>query len=100
MPFARRITYRDVWDRCLAASIGDLRIGDVRVSGVDRIIRQIRERRGPERARHSKIVLSGIFGMAVRHDALDANPVRAEPIPEEEAAAGCRADRGEPRRSS
>jgi hypothetical protein len=46
------------------------------VSGMDRVIREIRERRGPERARHSKIVLSGIFGMAVRHDALDANPVR------------------------
>ncbi|MGB7798279.1 MAG: site-specific integrase [Pseudonocardiaceae bacterium] len=71
-----KITYRDVWDRCLAASIGELRIGDVRVSGVDRVIREIRERRGPERARHSKIVLSGLFGLAVRHDALDANPVR------------------------
>jgi integrase len=71
-----KITYRDVWDRCLSASIGELRIGDVRVSGVDRVIREIRERRGPESARHSKIVLSGIFGLAVRHDALDANPVR------------------------
>jgi integrase len=71
-----KITYRDVWDRCLATSIGELRIGDVRVSGVDRVVREIRERRGPESARHSKIVLSGIFGMAVRHDALDANPVR------------------------
>ena len=58
-----KITYRDVWDRCLAASIGELRIGDVRVSGVDRVIREIRERRGPERARHSKIVLSGLFGL-------------------------------------
>lgn len=71
-----KIAYRDVWDRCLATSIGELRIGDVRVSGVDRVVREIRERRGPESARHSKIVLSGIFGMAVRHDALDANPVR------------------------
>jgi integrase len=71
-----KLTYRDVWDCCLAASIGELRIGDIRVSGMDRVIREIRERRGPERARHSKIVLSGIFGMAVRHDALDANPVR------------------------
>lgn len=71
-----KLTYRDTWRRCLAGPIGELRIGDVRVSGVDRVIREIRERRGPERARHSKIVLSGIFGMAVRHDALDANPVR------------------------
>jgi hypothetical protein len=41
-----KITYRDVWDQCLAASIGELRIEDVRVSGVDRVIREIRERRG------------------------------------------------------
>lgn len=46
------------------------------MSGVDRVIREIRERRGPESARHSKIVLAGIFGMVVRHDALDTNPVR------------------------
>ena len=46
------------------------------MSGVARVIREIRERRGPERARHSKIVLSGLFGLAVRHDALDANQVR------------------------
>ena len=39
----RKITYRDVWNRCLAASIGELRIGDVRVSTVDRVIREIRE---------------------------------------------------------
>lgn len=71
-----KITYRDVWTRCLLASVGELRIGDVRVSGVDRVVREIRERRGPESARHSKIVLSGIFSLAVRHDALDANPVR------------------------
>src|SRR3712207_2429088 len=74
-----KLTYRDTWHRCLAGPIGELRIDDVRVPSVDRVIREIREireRRGPERARHSKIVLSGIFGMAVRHDALAANPVR------------------------
>lgn len=43
---------------------------------MDRVIRVIRERRGPECARHSKIVMSGMFGLAVRHDVLDANPVR------------------------
>jgi integrase len=71
-----KITYRDVWERCLSASVGELRIGDVQVSGVDRVVREIRERRGVESARHAKIVLSGMFGLAVRHDAIDANPVR------------------------
>jgi hypothetical protein len=32
-----------------------------------------RERRGAESARHAKIVLSGMFGLAVRHDAFDAS---------------------------
>jgi hypothetical protein len=74
-----KITHRDVLERCLAALIGELRIEDVRVSGLHRVIREIRERRGQESARHSMIVLSGSFGMAVRHDALDANPVRERP---------------------
>jgi len=59
-----KITYRDVWERCLSASVGELRIGDVRVSGVDRVVREIRERRGAESARHAKIVLSGMFCLA------------------------------------
>ena len=89
-----KITYWDVWDRCLAASIGELRIGDIRVSGVDRVIREIRERRGAESAQHSKIVLSGIFGMTVRHDCARRQPgARAEPVPEEKAATCYRADR-------
>jgi integrase len=71
-----KITYRDVWERCLSSSVGELRIGDVRVSAVDRAVREIRERRGAESARHAKIVLSGMFGLAVRHDAIEANPVR------------------------
>ncbi|MEJ7703906.1 MAG: hypothetical protein WKF47_09635 [Geodermatophilaceae bacterium] len=57
--------------------MGEWRVGDVRVSGVDRVIREVRERRGQESARQAKSVLSGIFALAVRHDALDANPVRS-----------------------
>jgi integrase len=71
-----KITYRDTWERYLRSAIGELRIGDVRVSRVDKTVREIRERVGNGAAQHAKVVLSGIFGLAVRHDAADANPVR------------------------
>jgi integrase len=41
-----------------------------------RVIREIRQRRGSASAHHAKVVLSGVLGLAVRHDAIDANPVR------------------------
>ena len=53
-----------------------LRLRDARVSRVDAVIRQLRERSGPGTAKHAKVVLSGVLGLAVRHDALDSNPVR------------------------
>lgn len=71
-----KVTYHDTWDRCLRAAIGELRIGDIRVSRVDKTIREIRDRIGNGTAQHAKVVLSGIFGLAVRHDAIEANPVR------------------------
>ena len=71
-----KITYRENWERHLRAAVGQLRLRDLRVSSVDRVIRELRERSGNGTAIHSKVVLSGILGLAVRHDALDANPVR------------------------
>jgi integrase len=69
-------TYRDVWLRHLEPAVGALRLLDARVSRVDAVIRQLRERSGPGTAKHAKVVLSGVLGLAVRHDALQANPVR------------------------
>lgn len=71
-----KLTYRDVWDRHLMSAVGELRVRDLRVSRVDRVIRDLREHSGPATAKHGKVVLSGICGLAVRHDALDGNPVR------------------------
>jgi integrase len=71
-----KITYREVWDHCLRTAVGELRIRDMRVSRADRIIREIRARNGPGRATHAKVILAGIFGLAVRHDAIGINPVR------------------------
>lgn len=71
-----KITYRDVWDRHLLSAVGELRVRDMRVSRVDRVIRDLRAHSGPGTAKHAKVILSGICGLAVRHDALESNPVR------------------------
>ena len=71
-----KVTYRDVWRRHLQPAVGALRVRDARVSRIDAVIRQLRERSGPGTAKHAKVVLSGVLGLAVRHDALAANPVR------------------------
>jgi integrase len=71
-----KITYRDAWRRLVEPAVGELRLSDLRVSTVDRVIREIRQRRGSASAHHAKVVLSGVLGLAVRHDAIDANPVR------------------------
>ncbi len=71
-----KVTYRDVWNRCLRPAVGALRLRDMRVSRVDRVIRDLREHHGPGTATQAKVILSGLLGLAVRMDALEANPVR------------------------
>jgi len=56
--------------------MGALRVRDARVSRVDAVIRELRQRSGEGTAKHAKVILSGVLGLAVRHDALAANPVR------------------------
>ncbi|GAB3566030.1 hypothetical protein GCM10027445_12180 [Amycolatopsis endophytica] len=68
--------YRDTWNRYLRDAVGQLRVNDVRVSTINRIITTVRDRHGRGAASHTKVVLSGIFALVVRHDALDKNPVR------------------------
>jgi integrase len=57
-------------------STSSLRICDVRVSTVNRVITRTRDDIGRGAASHVKVVLSGIFALAVRHDAIERNPVR------------------------
>jgi integrase len=70
-------TYTEIWTKLLAPAAASLRVRDFRkVSTADRIIRAIRDSNGVGRARHARIVLSGMCSLAVRLDALDDNPVR------------------------
>lgn len=57
-------------------ALGALRVGEVKVSMCDNALRTIRERNGYSVAKSSRAVMSGVFGLAVRQDALPANPVR------------------------
>jgi len=41
-----KLTYRDAWSRVLEPAVGELRLGDIRVSTVDHTIREIQQRRG------------------------------------------------------
>jgi integrase len=68
--------YRDRLDNQILPAMGGLRLREVTVSRVDRFIKQVRERRGIAIAKATRSVLSGMLALAVRHDAMPANPVR------------------------
>ncbi|HVV09226.1 site-specific integrase [Amycolatopsis sp.] len=68
--------YRRTWDRYLEKSIGELRVHQVQVSTINRVVSTVRDNHGRGAAAHTKVVLSGVCGLAVRHDARDDNPVR------------------------
>jgi integrase len=73
--------YRDRLDRQVIPAIGSLRLGEVSVSRVDALLKVTRERHGVGVAKLTRTVLSGVLGLAARHDALSSNPVRdAAPI--------------------
>ncbi|MFD7657891.1 tyrosine recombinase XerC [Actinosynnema sp. NPDC059797] len=69
-------TYRETWTRDLVQAVGELTVREVTVATAERVLRAIRDRAGLGSARHAKVVLTGIMGLAVRYGALDTNPVR------------------------
>jgi integrase len=68
--------YRDRLDKQVLPAMGAMRIQEITVSRVDRLIKTTKEHHGPGTAKLVRSVVSGIFGLAARHDALDRNPVR------------------------
>lgn len=70
---------REIYERAAARivqSLGGLLLREVDVPTCDRMIKTVRTHHGPSAARTVKGVLSLILGMAVRHGAMPANPVR------------------------
>ncbi len=68
--------YRDRLDNQILPAIGALRLREVTVSRVDLLLKRVRDTRGVAIAKATRSVLSGMFGLATRHDAMPANPVR------------------------
>jgi integrase len=67
--------YARALDRVLKA-LGGLLMREVDVPVCDRFVKAVRKNHGPSAAKTAKSVLSLLLGMAVRHGALAANPVR------------------------
>lgn len=69
-------TYRDRLNNQVIPAIGALRLREVTVSRVDGLVKMTRDKHGVGVAKLTRTVLSGVLGLAARHDALDGNPVR------------------------
>jgi len=57
-------------------TLGGLRVGEVTTPTLDRVLAQIRREISPATAKICRTVVSGVMGLAVRHGAVQVNPVR------------------------
>lgn len=77
-----RRRYRETLDLHILPSVGSLRIRECTVSALDRFLKALRASSGDGAAKVAKSVLSGVLALAVRHGALDSNPLRdVAPVP-------------------
>ncbi|MEV6225111.1 tyrosine-type recombinase/integrase [Nocardia fluminea] len=60
----------------IKSSLGGLRVWEASTSRLDAHIKRIALDGHREKARRQRVILSEMMGMAVRHDAIDRNPVR------------------------
>jgi integrase len=68
--------YRHGLDRHVLPGIGDLRLGELTPARLDHFLHQKRRERGYSTAKLCRAIASGVCGLAVRREALRANPVR------------------------
>lgn len=68
--------YRGAWDLHLEPALGQVRVGEVGVSLLENLLLTLRRERGAGITRTARAVLNGIFGYAVRHEAITRNPAR------------------------
>jgi integrase len=70
---------KEIYARALARivkALGGLLMREIDVPRCDKFIKAVRKNHGPSAAKTAKTVLSLLLGMAVRHGALDTNPIR------------------------
>lgn len=84
--FRTKRTYREAWERDLSTPVGALRVSEVTVSVAERVLRAIQTNAGTGSAKHAKVVLNGVLAMAVRHDAIAANPIKEVTLPKGKAS--------------
>jgi integrase len=76
----RSIGTRDGYERALRnhvlPALKEIRFGEISVPLVDKVIKQIKKNVGVPTAKTSRSVISGVCGLAVRHGAMDTNPIR------------------------
>ncbi|MBF6065031.1 tyrosine-type recombinase/integrase [Nocardia terpenica] len=59
----------------IKSALGGVRVREATTSRLDRHLKKVAQV-GAEKARIHRVILSGMMGLAVRHDAIDQNPVR------------------------
>ncbi|MFC9252169.1 site-specific integrase [Amycolatopsis thailandensis] len=69
--------YRRALKNWVRPALGQLQCHEVRVSRCDRVVRSAREKRSYDTAKLVKAALAGVCDYAVRHGAMDVNPVRS-----------------------
>jgi integrase len=68
--------YEYVTERHIVPGLGGLRVRELTVGTLHRFLRTVSDHHGASTAKMCRSVLSGMCGLAARHDALDRNPVR------------------------
>jgi hypothetical protein len=63
-------------DKQILPALGGLRVRELSIGTVDRLLKTVTKHHGAAMAKMTRSVLSGMCGLAARHDPLDRNPVR------------------------
>lgn len=69
-------TYRRYLGRHVLPALGELRLGEMTTPVLDRFVGALKRDVGTATARTCRSIVSGVLGVAVRHGAISANPVR------------------------
>src|SRR3954453_5325499 len=69
-------TYRRQLKNHILPAMGELRLGEATTPLVDNVVRSIQKKVSASTAKSCRSVISGVMGLAVRHGAVMANPVR------------------------
>ena len=71
--------YRFTVHAYVLPGLGELRLREITVPAIDRLLASVHTDHGPGAAESTRSVLSSILGLAVRHGLLTTNPVRDAP---------------------